>query len=228
MRFLLFATFGIALLLISCSSDQQQNRRDYFYQIDEFKTPKVLVYEQENNPFGTQKQYFVIKQKSESALDIEIIQEELGTFQELTDEYTEKGVSLYSSAHYFPEGNRTEEEIIMNQIFSFDSDTIGNLKTQFQDKYTKEMVIDETFWIFKSYDLDSMNNEIMITEGLYTRERKLYDTSSYWHQEIPLEIIYTKGIGPTRITYNAGPKQTQLRYIKSITLSEFEKLQVTQ
>lgn len=214
----------ISVLILFSSCNKEINRKDFFYDIEEFSNPKVLVYEH-REPFDTSKHYYIVEKIDHKKLKIKIISQGFGLFQILTYEFQDHGILINESEHYWPDLKKTNEEVLLPTIFSFNSDTVAHYKTSYIDRYTTEKVIQESYWIFKSYRENSGKLE-MLTEGVTSRKR-IYRDSINRVEELQTSIIYTQGIGLTQITYDWETGQSRTKYIETITMDEFEKLQVT-
>ena len=91
-------------------------------------------------------------------------------------------------------------------------------------------MVDEAYWIFDSYEESQIDGNLiqtMKTSGNFKSSKYGIDKLN-WADDCDIFFTYTSGIGLTEMIYQCGNQESKLTYKETITLEEFEKLQVTQ
>jgi hypothetical protein len=233
-------TFLLLLVLtISCqettkktkqtdSHIEKLNLKQYFYNIDEYEIPKVLIYEVDSAGFKS-KIYYVAQKISPNQLELTRYNRFFNKVSVLTDEYSKKGIKLAKS-ELFDNSDSTYESITImdGHIFYFEPEkALGSLEVQtdVSKDSTEQFFRDLYEWkISDTTEIMIGTNKIstIISTGILSRDYT-YNSETI-SQDIYFEIWYSEGIGISRQSYDFSFGKITETYLETISVQDFEEL----
>ncbi len=220
--------FSVLLCNCSCSTNTEtDNLKEYFWQLNEFENPKVLVYKTENS--GTiGKTYYVIEKISTDKLKVKKFSDDFILLSVLVDSFTENGVYL-ESVSFFTEGVETEVSIDEGFIFPYKSrDSSLFVSSSYKLISNSGITLkDEDSWQIKSSlvkEINGMNLETLVATGKSKRQYFNEESNEVKDYDIKVQIDYSKGIGITSMTQKTLWHTYKETYIETISIEQFSKL----
>jgi hypothetical protein len=225
--------FLTILILGSCGTKarlKKENLKDYFPKIEDFETPKVLIYELDS--IGKKSHvYYLIERKGETELFIIKFNAQFIQTEHQLVEFKDDGVYLKEAfiVEDFESNLLTKIEVKNNMVFPFDPSLAVNsyersIQFQMDTAVIYKMVTD---WQFEElttkYIVDSKKKTI-IARGTHRTREIFTDWNSDGEIEGVLELWYTKGLGMTKAMLSYGKDHFSETYIETISVGAFEEL----
>jgi hypothetical protein len=215
------------LILISCNPIQKNkiNLPDYFWKLENFETPKVLVYET-NRIDSICYNYYYFEKIGTNCLRITVYDHLFRKTLILTDEYKSDGVYLKSQEIKENYDSKTFSKTKINKGFIYpflnqkqrmnieDTFKNGNLTFIRKDEWAIDSMV--------SMNIGGEKVETLIANG--NSIRTILDNGEKNQFNIELEIWYSKNIGITYIKEITPIGTIWDKYVRTITIEEFQKI----
>lgn len=227
--------FLIALclaILASCHSQSSLGDVDlkqFFWNLDSFTNPKVIVYD--INTYGTHsKNYFLVERTRSNELTLTKYNDEFEPVQKLVDRFDSTGCTLIDAQiiHYVGDSMVfTPVQLLNGNIFNYRhaSDSLST-KTVFNppDNHQTTIVL-HSKWLLDSIRDEKMNGEILPTIVAHGTRRTIIYNPDTTLVDDKIELWYTKGLGLTRYYFSdSNGHFVEERYEKIISPEEFDTL----
>jgi len=226
----------IILGLISflcCNSSKTQtdtlNLNDYFWQIHEYETPKVLVFEADSSGVKS-KVYYKMKKISPDKLEITRYMDDFSISGILVDLFKQDSVFLDDFTIYDASGTSSKVQIDNGLIFSFKStnDILAmDCTYKINSNPPASMQYIDSWKIQKAIEKEVNGKTLptFISSGTSKRYFMNPQTNQRDSFVVKMQIDYTKGIGITKMIQVLPWFTLSETYLETISMDEFKKLQ---
>jgi hypothetical protein len=204
--------------------------KQYFWNISDYETPKVLVYNHDS--IGTiSTKYYLIKKISDNELSLTILDKNFNETEYLTDLFKPDGVYLTEAT--FVEDIKTKlvskSNIISGFIYSYnDFKRKMSIETSSDLQLKNDInIINKDSWVFEDIEDKNINGKeisTVVSKGLTERTFTKKSTGEKHTMQINFENWYSKGIGITRTKLETPFGIFIDTYVKTISIDEFTKM----
>jgi hypothetical protein len=227
-------TLLIIPLLLGCQSEstdsnaKQLNLKDYFYNCDEYSTPKVLIYEVDS--LGVKSNiYYKVRQIDSDKLELVRYDKSFNKQAVLVDKFNTNGVELLDS--YSTNNNDSVfniSQIINGKIFNYETtNQIGIIDVivtgSNQDGNWKRKSL--SHWNYSdSTEILIGDNLVKTIIGKGVEESEFSIGTEKYLNTMDIETWYSKGIGVSKLIYKFPNGIYSETYLKTISVKTFEEI----
>jgi len=230
---LLFFLLLVIIVFTCCKNTKNHTDimlRNFFYQVDNYETEKVLVYEHDSSGIKTNN-YFILKKVDNGKLLVKRLSQNFHVFQTYVDIYKKDGIYLESAT--FMEGQNatrpTDVQVINGKIFPFD-DLYSELPSSSSFRSIAQPnikgIMDDKWQFEKIVEKEINGKKINVIYANVNSEITYVDTSTGQKSKVKMkmEVQYTEGIGLTNIKSSSIHGTFKDTYIKTISIEDFNKI----
>lgn len=227
----IFLPISITILLISFSFIQidKEELPEYFWELDNYENPKVLIYDTYVDGNKSNPVYFIFEKISKKKLRLTKFNHQFKNTQIIEDAFKKDGVYLSKVKNLEDTTLSKMTKMNINQGYIFPKNYSNNqltIEIEFDSQLKGINKIEsKTNWGFVDTTYIKVNNEdlkTIIAEGESTIT--FHETAKTQTIKEKVTTWYTKGIGITKIRQISPYWNYEERFVKIISIEAFNKL----